>query len=117
MSKLTPLSVYTLSRTLAGLEVNGDTEALPEAIRRFTTIYQDLPEDARQPAWQAFLAARAEFHKDDRENQVLGLYRQGLVRWFTALTTSDLAQPEVQSRLTRSGQLLALDLAKSNGQR
>ena len=48
--------------------MNGDAEALPEAFKRFATMYQELPEDARQPAWQAFLAAR-----DDRDELVKAL--------------------------------------------
>ena len=65
MSRLTPRDAYALSRTLVGLEVNGDTEALPEAIRRFTTIYQELPDEVRGLAWEAFLAAR-----EDRDELV-----------------------------------------------
>ena len=58
MSKLTPRAAYEVSRLVAGLDLNCDAEALPETFKRFATMYQELPEDAREPAWQGFLAAR-----------------------------------------------------------
>ena len=62
MSRLTLRAAHAASRLLAGYELNGDDEALPEAFKRFATIYQELPDEFRGPAWEGFLAAR-----DDRD--------------------------------------------------
>ena len=65
MSRLTPRAAHAVSRLLSGQDLNGDSEALPDAFRRLATTYRDLPAEARDSAWQAFLAAR-----DDRDELV-----------------------------------------------
>ena len=65
MSKLTPRSAHAVSRLLAGYEWNDIAEGLPDGFRAFAVLYQDLPNDARDSAWQVFLAAR-----DDRDELI-----------------------------------------------